>query len=132
MASKNTRNHIINSKSKVNISNNKKTINDIKEKLFNDKDEYEYEEKYDAVNTGKFRKVTEKNEKEDEIKNNELLKEVKSSLDDNLKVMFNFSYECFLNKESESESKRSFEEGNVNTNTNSKRIDDYCINKNNK
>jgi hypothetical protein len=120
VASKNTRNYIVNSKHK---GNNKKTINDIKDKLFNDKDECECENKYDGVDTGKFRKVT---EKEDENKNNELLKEIKSSLDDNLKIMFNFSYECFLNKESESESKRTFEEGNVNTNSN--RIDDDCIN----
>lgn len=40
-------------------------------------------------------------------KNTEQLLQIKSSLDDNLKVMFNFSYEGFLNKESESESKRS-------------------------
>ena len=123
IASKNTRNYIVNSKHK---GYNKKTINDIKDKLFNDKDECECENKYDGVDTGKFRKVT---EKEDENKNNELLKEIKSSLDDNLKIMFNFSYECFLNKESESESKRTFEEGNVNTNSN--RLDDYCINNDN-
>ena len=42
--------------------------------------------------------------------NSEQLKVIKSSLDDNLKVMFNFSYECFLNKESESQSKKSFED----------------------
>ena len=42
-----------------------------------------------------------------ENKNSEQLKVIKSSLDDNLKVMFNFSYEGFLNKESESQSKNS-------------------------
>lgn len=42
-----------------------------------------------------------------DMKNSDQLKKIKSSLDDNLKVMFNFSYECFLNRESESESKRS-------------------------
>ena len=41
----------------------------------------------------------------------EMLKKVKSSLeDDNLKVMFNFSYENFLSKESERESKELSEE----------------------
>jgi hypothetical protein len=45
-----------------------------------------------------------------EVKINEQLKEIKSSLDDNLKYMFNFSYEGFLNKESETESKRSINE----------------------
>lgn len=40
-----------------------------------------------------------------------MLKKVKSSLeDDNLKVMFNFSYENFLSKESERESKEISEE----------------------
>ena len=42
-----------------------------------------------------------------ENKNSEQLKVIKSSLDENLKVMFNFSYEGFLNKESESQSKNS-------------------------
>lgn len=42
--------------------------------------------------------------------NVELLSQIKSSLDDNLKVMFNFSYENFLNKESERESKYSNED----------------------
>ena len=49
-------------------------------------------------------------------KSNEQLKEIKSSLDDNLKVMFNFSYEGFLNKESESESKKSFDNDIMDTN----------------
>jgi hypothetical protein len=34
-------------------------------------------------------------------KNEEMIKEIKNTLDDNLKVMFNFSYENFLSKESE-------------------------------
>ena len=41
------------------------------------------------------------------IKNEEMMKQIKSTLDDNLKVIFNFSYENFLSKESESESKKS-------------------------
>ena len=40
-------------------------------------------------------------------KNEEIMKQIKNSLDDNLKVMFNFSYENFLSKESETESKKS-------------------------
>ena len=36
-----------------------------------------------------------------------MMKQIKSTLDDNLKVIFNFSYENFLSKESESESKKS-------------------------
>ena len=42
-----------------------------------------------------------------EKQNSEQLKEIKSNLDEHLKVMFNFSYEGFLNKESESVSKKS-------------------------
>ena len=52
-----------------------------------------------------------------DIKNLEQLKVIKSTLDDNLKVMFNFSYECFLNKESESQSKKSVED-TINNNDN--------------
>ena len=55
-------------------------------------------------------------------KSNEQLKEIKSSLDDNLKVMFNFSYEGFLNKESESESKKSFDNDIMDTNNNKQNI----------
>ena len=43
-------------------------------------------------------------------KNEEIIKQIKNSLDDNLKVMFNFSYENFLSKESETESKKSSEQ----------------------
>ena len=84
----------------------------------------EDDERYDGVDTAMFVKMTDKDEK---VKGIEQLKEIKSSLDDNLKVMFNFSYEGFLNKESESESRRSFDEGNVVTNTNSNRMKDNCL-----
>ena len=47
-------------------------------------------------------------EKRNKIKNSEQLIKIKSSLDDDLKKMFNFSYESFLNKESDSNSKKSF------------------------
>ena len=55
-------------------------------------------------------KVNNKNKK---TKNDEQLKQIKSGLDDNLKILFNFSYENFLNKESESESKKSGSEYNI-------------------
>ena len=43
-----------------------------------------------------------------QIKENvEMMKQIKNTLDDNLKVIFNFSYEDFLSKESETESKKS-------------------------
>ena len=53
-----------------------------------------------------------------ESKNSEQLKEIKASLDENLKIMFNFSYEDFLNKESETESKKSMDENNNNNSNN--------------
>ena len=43
------------------------------------------------------------NKNENKSKNNELISKIKDSLDDNLKHIFNFSYENFLNKESERE-----------------------------
>ena len=49
-------------------------------------------------------------ENTNEIKNSEQLKKIKSTLEDNLKYMFNFSYEGFLNKESETDSKKSLED----------------------
>ena len=39
------------------------------------------------------------------LKNDEMLKQIKNTIDDNLKIMFNFSYENFLSKQSEHESK---------------------------
>ena len=39
------------------------------------------------------------------LQNDEMLKQIKSTIDDNLKLMFNFSYENFLSKQSEHESK---------------------------
>ena len=46
--------------------------------------------------------------KNSEETNTELLTKIKCGLDDSLKKMFNFSYENFLNKESENETKRSY------------------------
>ena len=53
-----------------------------------------------------------KNEKEKDNKNDEQLKKIKSGLDDNLKFLFNFSYENFLNKESENDSKKTVSDYN--------------------
>ena len=53
-----------------------------------------------------------------ESKNSEQLKEIKSSLDENLKIMVNFSYEEFINKEIETEIKNSIYENNNNSNNN--------------
>lgn len=44
---------------------------------------------------------------ENQPKNEEMLNVIKMSLDDNFKYIFNFSYENFLSKESESQSKQS-------------------------
>ena len=51
------------------------------------------------------KKINEENNKimEKTVKNNDLLLKIKDSLDDNLKHILNFSYENFLNKESERE-----------------------------
>ena len=53
-----------------------------------------------------------RNESEKENKNEEQLKQIKSGLDDNLKFLFNFSYENFLNKESENDSKKTVSDYN--------------------
>ena len=42
-----------------------------------------------------------KDDNSNQSHNSELLRKIKSSLDDNLKCFFDFSYENFLNKESE-------------------------------
>ena len=53
-----------------------------------------------------------RNESEKENKNEEQLKQIKSGLDDNLKFLFNFSYEKLLNKESENDSKKTVSDYN--------------------
>ena len=45
------------------------------------------------------------NIKKSKLLNEEMMKKIKNTVDDNLKIMFNFSYENFLSKESEQESK---------------------------
>jgi hypothetical protein len=66
----------------------------------NDKnDEYDENEDNNEIN--------ENNNKNKKYKllNEEMMKKIKNTVDDNLKKMFNFSYENFLSKESEQESK---------------------------
>ena len=56
-------------------------------------------------------------ENKDNNKNDDQIKRIKSDLDENLKFLFNFSYENFLNRDSESESKKTVSDyNNIQTN----------------
>ena len=56
-------------------------------------------------------------ENKDNNKNDDEIKRIKSDLDENLKFLFNFSYENFLNRDSESESKKTVSDyNNIQTN----------------
>ena len=88
----------------VNNITNKKNIND---------------KKYIHINSIEINNIIKSNENKNDNKDNkennnglqinltneEMMKKIKNSIDDNLKVMLNFSYENFLSKESERESK---------------------------
>ena len=88
----------------VNNITNKKNIND---------------KKYIHINSIEINNIIKSNENKNDNKdskennnglqinltNEEMMKKIKNSIDDNLKVMLNFSYENFLSKESERESK---------------------------
>ena len=88
----------------VNNITNKKNIND---------------KKYIHINSIEINNIIKSNENKNEnndskennnglqinLTNEEMMKKIKNSIDDNLKVMLNFSYENFLSKESERESK---------------------------
>ena len=88
----------------VNNITNKKNIND---------------KKYIHINSIEINNIIKNNENKNEnnenkennngiqinLTNEEMMKKIKNSIDDNLKVMLNFSYENFLSKESERESK---------------------------
>ena len=116
-----------------NNNNNNKTINDSIKKIkkytnknysnYNNNNNYNNNLKENNIKKKMENKIKNniiKNVNKKEIKssdyetkkNSEQLKEIKSSLDDNLKIMFNFSYEYFLNKESETE--KSFDNINLN------------------
>ena len=112
-----TNNLLLNKKGKINISTknklspNTRVINTDKKneninsnkKIYKKESKNKKEEKKDD---------NQKNEKEKEKKNDEQLKQIKSGLDDNLKFLFNFSYENFLNKESENDSKKTVSDYN--------------------
>ena len=85
----------------VNNITNRKNIND---------------KKYIHINSIEINNIIKSNEDNNDSKENnngfqinianeEMMKKIKNSIDDNLKVMLNFSYENFLSKESERESK---------------------------
>ena len=57
--------------------------------------------KINEIVSVKEKNITENKKISERIKNNELISKIKDSLDDNLKHILNFSYENFLNKESE-------------------------------
>ena len=79
------------------------------------------DKKYIHINSIEINNIIKNNEKSDfnenkthgnnnintniNITNEEMMKEIKNTIDDNLKIMLNFSYENFLSKESERESK---------------------------
>ena len=54
-------------------------------------------------NNEKQNKIDNNKKTDKSSKNNEIISKIKDSLDDNLKHIFSFSYENFLNKESERE-----------------------------
>jgi leucyl aminopeptidase (aminopeptidase T) len=84
----------------IDLSEQEEVVKKVKEEITGDKNASASKHSRDQ-NT----KVSNKNNK-----NEEIMKQIKNSLDDNLKVMFNFSYENFLSKESETESKKSSEQ----------------------
>ena len=87
---------------KINISIHKKNSNNFKN-IINDNNinnNNTYNNNIN-ININNINDMNEKNNKNELECNNELLSKIKESLDDTLKNMFTFSYENFLNKESE-------------------------------
>ena len=108
-ALKPNKNSLNNKKKFLNKSTNKKYINNMNYKKNNnnlsvDINNITFFEKKDDIKDNDSLST----EKRNKIKNSEQLIKIKSTLDEDLKKMFNFSYESFLNKESESNSKKSF------------------------
>ena len=106
-------------KNKNNINNNYKEVNKENNVLNITNVNFKKDEN-NFINLNEEKIENEKNnilDNNNEIKNSEQLKKIKSTLEPNLKYMFNFSYEGFLNKESETDSKKSLEE-NINNNSN--------------
>lgn len=122
---KETKNVNTNTNTNTNNNNNETNTNienkEIKDTLKINIDSYDNEQSEiniedkmsnngNSQNCGKglnLKKMTNHLSKSKNIKNEEMLKQIKSTLDDNLKGLFNFSYENFLSKESETESKMS-------------------------
>ena len=106
--------NLILSKKNKNILNKNKTSNTF---IYSEKkNEFLNNNKSKIKRENSNKNIHKKNEINDNLnehninkneKNDEQLKQIKSGLDENLKFLFNFSYENFLNKESESESKKS-------------------------
>ena len=113
-------NHRINNNKKEIRKNNDNNFLNITNIKLNITEENENEilenETKENVNKEEKKEVITNLENTNEIKNSEQLKKIKSTLEDNLKFMFNFSYEGFLNKESETDSKKSLED-NINNNS---------------
>lgn len=121
--SQNTYNISNNNKAKKQITNNlifnkKKKANNLnlitKKKAVTSNNLLVSENK--KINKNERRNKIRENEKNNvddkENKNEEQLKQIKSGLDENLKFLFNFSYENFLNRESENDSKKSVSDYN--------------------
>ena len=110
--------NINNNSKKLDKNNFLKIVNNItNKKHINDK-KYIHIDSIEINNIIKSNEKKEKNNKDNmnidnkngsckcpnnNVTNEELMKKIKNSLDDNLKVMLNFSYENFLSKESERE-----------------------------
>ena len=94
----------------VNNITNKKNINDKKYIHINSieinniiKSNNKVENNKENINIDVDSKNGSNNHQNFNINNDELMQKIKNSLDDNLKIMLNFSYENFLSKESERE-----------------------------
>ena len=103
------KNNIITTKNKIAMNNN--LINsDKKNENFNSNKKIFKRESRNKLKESK--EENKKNEKEKDNRSEDQLKQIKSGLDDNLKFLFNFSYENFLNKESENDSKKTVSDYN--------------------
>ena len=103
------KNNIINTK-KYNFKKNNfdsyhiNNINGGENKNINDNNIDEDKNNMNKINNNNEEKRNSLNKKY-KLLNEEMMKKIKNTIDDNLKVMFNFSYGNFLSKESEQESK---------------------------
>ena len=110
LLSKKGKNNIATKNRKLSPNNNLVKSDNKNENLNNDKKIFKKESKNKKEE--KKEDNNKNNEKLKENKNEDQLKQIKSGLDDNLKFLFNFSYENFLNKESENDSKKTVSDYN--------------------